>query len=224
MHQSTLKTFNDLTEGLTTSGDYEAHSDSEGNLVANIKAFDMTGVIYLCLPGVPDIHMYANQKTIDKYIDLFTNPIDIRTSEDSILIFNDELEVLMPMVAKENAEKFTGKLQAPIDYSDAQVFSIPLDAIATIFKASKKQDDMKIFFDMGDYLTITCGKVKRKLKEITGKPGKWTFKFDVLERMIGKATSPVVFTLKNSVTQFPGKIEYQAGLVKVEAYIMGMEE
>lgn len=221
MHPSTLKTFNDILD-VTDHGDYEAHS-VDGDLKANVGTFDNTGIIYVTLPKMEDIHMYTNCRMMNRYIELFTDAFDLHTSENAILLSNDKLEVLLPMVSEENAKKNTKALKQAVVYDDALTIKIKMDDIKTVFKASKKQDDLIIKFNMDEFLVIEVGKVKRKLKEITGpKPCKWGFKYDVIERVLVNSGSDVTFTLSYN-TRMPVKIQYTAGPIIVEAYVMGFD-
>lgn len=221
MIPSTLKTFNEILD-VTVHGDYEAHS-VDGELKVTVGTFDNTGILYVTLPKMEDIHMYTNCKMMNRYIELFSDSFELHTSENAILLSNDKLEILLPMVSEENAKKSTKTLKQSVIYDDAVTFKIQMDDLKTVFKASKKQDDAIIKFNMDEYLTIEIGKVKRKLKEIfASKPCKWGFKYDVIERILIHSGSDVTFTLAYN-TRMPVKVQYSNGPIIVEAYVMGFD-
>jgi hypothetical protein len=218
MHQSILKNLNNIVN-ITVNGDYEAHSDSEGNLKMNIGAYDNTSIMYATLPGLEDIHMFTNCNMLIKYLDLFQDPVDIKTSENAILVFNDKMEALIPMVSPENAKKTTKVIKKIPVYDNALECMISMDVLKTSFKASTKQKDMIIKFQMGDYLKISVGNVKIKLKDIIGNPYEWCLKYDVIERLVAHSGSDVKFVLPYNIT-YPVKIEYTSGPISVLAYTM----
>lgn len=221
MHVSTLKKFNDIVD-ITDNGDYEAHS-KDGKLFAAIGSFDQTAILYVTTPIQDDLHIFTNVKMINKYLDLFDGIMEIKSSENAILMSDSKTEVLLPMVSAENAAKHTKTLKQEVVYQDALTIDIPVSDLSAVSKSSKKQEDAIIKFNMAEFLTIDVGKVKRKLKDLTGKPYQWCFKQDVMERTIGQAQEKVTFTLPYN-DQMPVKVEYNAGAVSVVGYMMRIFE
>lgn len=218
MHQSSLKKFNEILD-ITTNGDYEAHTE-DGRLTARVGTFDHTGIVYVFMTGISEpVDLYTNVGMMLKYIDLFDDPLEIRSSGDAILLYNDKVEVVLPMVAEENAKKSTKTLKTQVVYDKALVIDIPMADINAVFKASKKQDDAIIKFKMEDHLVIEVGKVKRKLKDFKGEPYEWCFKYDVIKRVIGHAIGTVNMTLPYD-TERPVRVTYTTGTISVEGYMM----
>jgi len=214
-----LEKFNKILD-ITINGDYEAHS-VDGKLKAHVGTFDNTGIAYVTLPNVDDVHMYTNCKIMNRYVGLFTEPLEVQTSENAILLYNDNLEILLPMVAEENAKKSTKFLKQEVLYEDALVIKIQMDRLKSIIAGSKVQDNAIFKFIMDKYLIIENDKLKHKFNAIVGpKPFTWGFKRDVIERILIQSGSDVTFTLAYN-TKMPVKIQYTAGQIIVEAYVMG---
>lgn len=219
MYPKTLKLFNDIIS-ISALTDYEAHT-VDGKLQAQVASFDNTTLVEVSIDKIPDeLHLYTNCFLINKYIDFFDKPFEIKTNDKTILFFNDDLEAVIPLVEKENCVKSTKKLKKEFTYAEAFVLNLPIADLKFALKVSAKLEEYIIKFELDEYLTITVGNVKRKMKDIVGKPGVWHFKYDVIERVLKYSPDKVTLHLPYNQEDVPVTAEFVSGALTLKAFIM----
>lgn len=228
MQQKTFKMFNDLM-GIGAFSDYEAHSGDDGILIGKVVSGTNSSLLEVSVKGAPSgLDIYTSGRLMEKYLDFFTGNIDIRTNETSILLFDDKTEAMIPMGTKENSVKNTKSLKRSPDYTDALVLDIPVEDFKFAFKASAKFEEYNVKFEMKDCLMLNIGNFKRNLKDLTGKPGIWHLRYDLMEEILKHAIGTVKVYFKYDFDlpadqQTPVKFEYTNGLLSVIAYIMRLD-
>lgn len=225
MQQKTFKMFNDLM-GIGAFSDYEAHSGDDGILIGKVVSGTNSSLLEVTMKNAPsNLDIYTSGRLLEKYLDFFSGNLDVRTNESSILLFDDKTEAIIPMGIKENAIKNSRSLKRSPDYSDALVLDIPVEDFKFAFKASAKFEEYNVKFEMKDYLTITVGNFKRNLKDLTGKPGIWYLRYDLMEDVLKYAVGTVKVYFKYDFDiapdlRTPVKFEYTNDTLTVIAYIM----
>ena len=228
MNSRTLKIFNDLM-GIGASHDYEAHSGDDGILTGKVVSGSNSSLVEVSMSGMPsNLDLYTSGLLLEKYLDFFPGNVDIRTNETTILLADDKTEALVPMTAKESAVRNTRALKRSPDYSNALVANMSVDDFKFAFKVSSKFEEYTVKFEMGDYLTISVGNFKRNLRDITGAPGKWFLKYDLMEEILKHAPGEIQVSFNYDFdlpadNRAPVKFEYVNGAIHVIAYVMRLD-
>jgi len=219
MFLKTLLKFNDLLD-LTPFGDYEAHT-VDGMLTANIAHFTNGGLIELSLKEDNDIHMYTSVGILKKYLDLFKgDTINMSTNDECMLIWDDDLEVVVPLVDKETASSNTKKLKKIPDYTDSFEFKISSEDMKHIVNITSKMEELIVKFELSSNLKIKVKNVTKKFPAIVGeKPKDWYFSLELLKALTKHASVDIKFNLHYD-DNIPSLITYTSGPLHVKAYIM----
>lgn len=194
MNLKSFSKFNDILN-ISTSGDYEAHMDN-GCLVSDVAHFTNAAALHASLKLEKDIRIFCNSNITKQYLDfLDSENVEISVSDNAILVWDDKMDVLIPMITEEIALATMRPIKIKMDYSNGFVVKIPITDINKVWKIASKLEEKIFSFVMDDYLKIVIkNKISVKYPTIKGDPFTWSFNESVID-CIKHASGDVTFSM-----------------------------